>query len=137
MPITLKTPDNELQGTPKESVADRFINWARNKWTPAAGDPEAMAMQAGVSPADAMLWPQQFAVIAKHKDHPMVRNYLWSIGMKPTAEMALEYVKDKIHNEPGFAKNSIGFRFYPVEIGRYVEVVLDVNTGIIVGVEKW
>ena len=135
--ITLDTPDHELQGSPPETVAQRFTRWARNKWTPAAGDPETMAMQAGVDPANMILWKRQFAVIAKHKDKPIVRNYLWSIGTKPTAEMALEFVKDKIQQDPAFAKGSIGFRFYAVEIGRFVEVEVDFSTGVIFGVEKW
>lgn len=135
--ITLNTPDHELQGSPPETVAERFTRWARSKWTPAAGDPETFAQQSGVDPADLVKWKRQFAVIAKHKDQPRVRNYLWSIGMKPSAEMALEFVKEKIQQDPKFAKGAIGFRFYAVEVGRFVEVEVDYSTGIIFGVEKW
>ena len=135
--ITLNTPDHELQGSPPQTVADKFIQWAKNKWTPAAGDPEEVAIQAGVNPADMIRWKRQFAVIAKHVDQPIVRNYLWSVGTKPTAEMALEFVKDKIKQDPAFAKKSIGFRFYTVEIGRFVEVEVDYSTGVIFATEKW
>ncbi len=137
MPIKFDTPDDELQDNPPKTKTEKFLEWARNKWTPASGDPERAAQQAGVDSPDLRTWKRQFAVIAKHKDRPIVRNYLWSVGVKPTAEQALEFVKDKIESDPAFAKKNIGFRFYAVEIGRFVEVHADYSQGIIFASEHW
>lgn len=140
-PVTLKTPDDELQDSPPETVAQKWIKWGKAKlragWTPAHSTMEEQAALDNIDHVSMVEWKRQFAVIAKHKDQPIVRNYLWSIGMKPSAEEALGFVKDKIAQDPKFAKQSIGFRFYAVEVGRHLEVQVDYSTGVIFGVEKW
>jgi len=52
---------------------------------------------------DATLWKQAWGVIAKHHSKPIVRNYLQTVGVQPSAELALEVIQKRLREDPQFA----------------------------------
>jgi hypothetical protein len=84
---------------------------------------------------DATKWKESYAVIAKQIDGPEVRNYLWSAGFQPTAELALEWIKFRATNDPNFARETLGFAFYAVRVDMRLEIVFDPGMKKVIGVE--
>jgi hypothetical protein len=113
-------------GQPTET--GRFREWWKKIKLRAAIGPD------GPQP-DATKWKEAWAIVAKQVNGPEVRNYLWSGGFQPTAELALEWVKHRAMNDPEFARETVGFAFYAVRVDMRVEIVFDPGIKKVIGVE--
>ena len=117
-----------MVGNGRPTETGRFRDWWKKLKIRAATGPE------GLQP-DATKWRESWAVIAKQINGPEVRNYLWSAGVQPSAELALEWIKYQVNNNPKFAREAIGFAFYAVRVDLRVEVVFDPSDHMVKGLE--